>query len=397
MRLAQATKLLAGAASLSALAFLGFAAVAADLEIVLNQDAGSTHFNSFELHGIAPLDIISIQQYSAQDKARAAALFAIYTAPEEGVNADTPPLLGAYQIEYDLIRFTPSFALLAGSCFSARINFEALDALAEVEARPDNSSAFTLCTEPAVQVMTNVTAIYPTSDYLPENLLRFYVYFSTPMGSREPMRHIKLLDSSGQEIAGVFFVNYFDLWSPDQKRLTVLFDPGRVKSGLRAHEDLGRALEAGKHYSLLIEAGITDQYGRPIERDIVKKFTIIPEILTVPDKADWNIEIPRSGTKNPLSIAFPSPMDHALLDHYIFVSGPNGSIITGEFRQSKAETQWSFVPDALWQKGKYQIHVNRRLEDVAGNNLYGLFDLPPSVEEIDPGVLVEFINIVIRD
>ena len=90
MRLAQATKLLAGAASLSALAFLGFAAVAADLEIVLNQDAGSTHFNSFELHGIAPLDIISIQQYSAQDKARAAALFAIYTAPEEGVNADTP-------------------------------------------------------------------------------------------------------------------------------------------------------------------------------------------------------------------------------------------------------------------------------------------------------------------
>ena len=134
-----------------------------------------------------------------------------------------------------------------------------------------------------------------------------------------------------------------------------------------------------------------------IERDIVKKFTIIPEILTVPDKADWNIEIPRSGTKNPLSIAFPSPMDHALLDHYIFVSGPNGSIITGEFRQSKAETQWSFVPDALWQKGKYQIHVNRRLEDVAGNNLYGLFDRPPSVEEIDPGVLVEFINIVIRD
>ena len=44
-----------------------------------------------------------------------------------------------------------------------------------------------------------------------------------------------------------------ELWSPDGDSLHLVFDPGRIKRGLKPREEVGPVLEAGKSYSLVID------------------------------------------------------------------------------------------------------------------------------------------------
>ncbi|HAA19186.1 MAG TPA: hypothetical protein DCP28_10590, partial [Cytophagales bacterium] len=93
--------------------------------------------------------------------------------------------------------------------------------------------------------LPEVLAVYPSADTLPENLLRMYVEFATPMKTTGNLSRIQLKDAQGQVLNGVLFDNVYELWDPDQRQLTLLFDPGRVKTGLQAHDALGRALTPG--------------------------------------------------------------------------------------------------------------------------------------------------------
>ena len=98
-----------------------------------------------------------------------------------------------------------------------------------------------------------VIAIYPSSDTLPENLLRFYIQFLEPMKAVHNLENIKLLDENGKEIKGAIFNNVYELWDSRQQQLTLILDPARIKTGLIAHNNLGRALVPNQHFQLVIE------------------------------------------------------------------------------------------------------------------------------------------------
>lgn len=221
-----------------------------------------------------------------------------------------------------------------------------------------------------------MTAIYPTADQLPENLLRFYVYFSAPMREGGVLGHIQLVDLQGQKVEGVFFDSIFELWDPSMRRLTLLFDPGRVKTGLRAHEQLGRALIPGESYVLVIGEGLMDAYGNPLAHSHEKAFTVTEADLTPPDIDNWQIISPSGSTTEPLEIHFPAPLDHGLLAEFVRVQREEGKVVQGEIALDSHETIWRFRPEEPWQAGTYELTVNTRLEDIAGNNLHGLFDIP---------------------
>ena len=111
---------------------------------------------------------------------------------------------------------------------------------------------------------TRVVSVWPSRELLPENLLRFYVSFSAPMSRGEAYRRIKLLDAStGKPVDAPFLELDEELWSPDGTRFTLLFDPGRIKRGLRPREEVGPVLEAGKSYSLMIETRLARRDGQP--------------------------------------------------------------------------------------------------------------------------------------
>lgn len=225
-----------------------------------------------------------------------------------------------------------------------------------------------------------VSAVYPTADSLPENLLRFYVYFNQPMNTENSLSHIYLSDENGQRLEGVFLANKINLWTPDRTRLTLLFDPGRVKTGLVAHHKLGRALKPGMSYTLVVDAGAINQ---DICGSVYRKtFTAIEENTEKPSINTWQVNAPQMHTKQPLTIGFNAPIDHTSLAFRLRVKNSEDTTIAGFIDIGFQERQWIFTPESAWSNDEsYTLLVDPVFEDIVGNRLTGLFDQPSLIEE----------------
>lgn len=223
---------------------------------------------------------------------------------------------------------------------------------------------------------TIVSDVYPTGSELPENLLRFYIYFSAPMGQGDILPAIDLLDANGHRIDGVFLSNRFDLWSADRTRLTLLLDPSRVKTGLKAHQAMGRALVAGETYHLQISTEAKDAQGCTLRASHRVTFEATQADLLSPSPADWSLALPKTGTRAPLSVTLDGPVDHLSLAYRLRVLGPDGVPLPGRIALDKAETQWLFTPRTPWPDIPHQLAIDPMLEDLAGNRPGVLFDQP---------------------
>lgn len=277
------------------------------------------------------------------------------------------PMLGTYRVEDTLIRFLPRYPLIEGQRYRAQFLFESTVAV---------SASFVI--PKRVTSPTRIVQIYPSTDVLPENLLRFYIRFSAPMREGESLEHIRLVDDKGQTLDGVFLDRREELWDSTGTRLTLLFDPGRVKSGLLAHERFGRALEPGRKYRLVIDASWRDARGERLLSSVEKSFMAAAAKLDALDVSRWQVHEPPQGTRNPLSIRFPAPLDYQLLSEFIHVGRVDALAqwLPGEITLDEAETLWQFRPRDPWAAGAHVVSVDTRLEDVAGNNLNGPFDRP---------------------
>ncbi|MBQ4810197.1 Ig-like domain-containing protein [Pseudoalteromonas luteoviolacea] len=232
-----------------------------------------------------------------------------------------------------------------------------------------------------IRMQVHVSAVYPTADTLPENLLRFYIYFNQAMRTTNTLAHIYLTDESGQRLAGVFLENKFSLWSPDRTRLTLLFDPGRVKTGLVAHNSLGRALEVGKTYHLVVDAGALNRSN--CADKYIKTFKVSQAIDSKPTISNWVVNQPLANSKMPLTIDFTSSIDHTSLAFRIRVKNTRGDTVAGSIDIAQEEKRWVFTPKQSWQpEESYTLVIDAILEDIAGNRITGLFDQPELVEGI---------------
>ncbi|MEM9336704.1 MAG: Ig-like domain-containing protein [Patescibacteria group bacterium] len=235
-----------------------------------------------------------------------------------------------------------------------------------------------------------VTAVYPTSDVLPANLLRLYVQFSEPMKTVGNLERIQLLDQSGTEVPHVFFNNVQELWNHEQTQLTLIVDPARVKTGLVAHETLGRALVPGKTYTLVV-AGLENTFHQPMPEMYEKAFTVTDADLNTPDLSRWELSAVAVGSKAALEVTFPEPLDYLSLQQRLTVTTAEDVVVPGTIMITNQETIWRFTPAASWEAGEYRLQVNTRLEDPAGNNLNGLFDHTADGLHYDREGVTEFI------
>ncbi|MBX2821796.1 MAG: hypothetical protein KTR29_19010 [Rhodothermaceae bacterium] len=225
--------------------------------------------------------------------------------------------------------------------------------------------------EPRVRPV--VTHIYPSRDSLPENLLRMYIQFSQPMKTIGNLERIRIIDDEGLEVSHAIFNNVHELWNADQTQLTLLFDPARVKTGLDAHEHYGRALRAGRTYTIEVD-GLEDVYGAAMDGSFRKSIHVTTEDRDPPSTDRWALDIPEAGSHSPFVVRFPDTIDRLSLLSRLKLTMENSTSVPGEVRVNKDETAWMFIPENPWKKGTYVLHVNARLEDPAGNNLNGLFD-----------------------
>jgi hypothetical protein len=219
-----------------------------------------------------------------------------------------------------------------------------------------------------------VERIFPTADVLPANHLKFYIHFSRPMREgREIFDRIRLLGPEGKEVGDPW--RFTELWSEDNRRLTLWIHPGRVKRGINLREELGTVLQPDREYTLIVGAELEDAEGQRLCREVAKKFRTTAELRTRPDVAAWEIQPPRSGTMEAVIVRFDRPMDHALLDRTIRVRDEAGRDIKGTITVGDAERSWAFEPRASWKSALYRIDVDEVLEDLAGNTPARLFDV----------------------
>jgi hypothetical protein len=281
-------------------------------------------------------------------------------------------MAGSYTVEGDVLRFTPRFPLQPGITYRAIYRFLRLpSATGHFEPL---SASFRL-PPPARTPPTSVRTIYPSAGTLPENLLKFYIHFSAPMSRGRAYEHIRLLDASGKPVELPFLELDEELWDPTMTRLTVFFDPGRIKRGVKPLEEVGAALLAGKRYTLEIRDTWRDGQGNPLV-GYRKTFLVGSPDRKTPDPARWKIQPPPAGTRSPLIVQFGEPMDHALATRLLsVVRMKDKHIVRGQVRLGSGELSWALSPRDAWQAGEYQLVVPTTIEDLAGNNIGKPFDV----------------------
>ena len=292
---------------------------------------------------------------------------------------DHPDISGDYDILSDGVRFVPRFTFDSGVRFRATLEMRA-------PGHPESAEVVTLeflFPSETAAAATKVSHVFPSSDVLPENLLRFFIRFSNPMQRGRAFANIDIRGPDGRPVTDVLYRPPVELWDRSMTCLTVLLDPGRLKRGVGPNRTLGPPLEAGQRYTLAIGTGMIDLYGRPLYEAFHKSFSVSHAIRTPIAIGEWTISPPAPGTHQSLELRFPRPLNWAQLWHAINIASTAGRLISGRIDIDGGETRWRFTPDEPWQAGAYSLRVAPELEDICGNTPGWPFDGPSrSTEEV---------------
>ena len=337
--------------------------------------AGSTNRMGVEVVNVsaASLDRLRQSNWSLAQWQGLLSVFVESGSSKRETATNLPPMLGAYQVITDGVRFDPRFPLEPGMRYRSLFRPRELPLPDRLEMRTITSGFY--LPRASSGSSTTVREIYPTADRVPANLLKFYVHFSAPMRRGHIYDYIHLREDNGREVEGPFLEVGEELWDPALTRLTLFIDPGRIKRGVKPLEDIGPALKEGGRYTLIIDRKWEDAQGNPLKENFSRAFTAGPADREPIKPAEWKMRSPKAGTRDGLEVGFPKPMDHALASRVIQVTDRAGNAIEGEATVSDGERRWTFVPAADWKKGAGWVIIQTTLEDLAGNNVGKPFEV----------------------
>lgn len=290
-------------------------------------------------------------------------IFRIYVVQPDGTAA-AEPMAGDYSVERNQIIFKPRYKLQPGVTYRAQFKLAG-----------EEGSLETVIPKPAVVPTTFVERVYPSASLLPENQLKFYIHFSAPMSKGEAFKRIRLIEEGGEEVKLPFLEIDEELWDKEQRRLTVLFDPGRIKSGVTPNQEVGFALKSGRRYTLIVDEAWKDAKDVPLKAVFKKEFTVGPEDRTPIDPKNWQLDIPKAGTQDPLFVRMLESLDAALIQRFIDVLDAKGKLVEGKVTIMENERVWVFHPDQAWAAGGHSLEILKTLEDLAGNKVGRAFEV----------------------
>jgi hypothetical protein len=325
-----------------------------------------------------PADDLSRLQQRTPTREEWTALLRVAVAGDADASADRPAVLGTYSISDGAIRFEPRFPFDPGRRYLAIFDPARLPPPGRGPTAPWPSrriEASISLPAPEKHATTRIVEVYPTAREVPENQLRLYIYFSAPMGLEGGLDHIRLLDETGRATEDPFLPLNVDLWNADRTRYTVLFDPGRVKRGVLPNEQMGRSLTNGRTYTLVVDESWRDAEGQPLAAPFRREFRVGPSDEHPIEPTTWRLDAPSAGTRDPLIVSFPKPLDYGLLQRALSVWTARGDRLEGDMRIEAFETQWIFTPRAPWRAAEYRLIASSTLEDVAGNRIGRSFEV----------------------
>lgn len=273
-----------------------------------------------------------------------------------------PCVFGRVNRTADEVQFTPRHRLVPGNTYRAELRL-ANGASAATDYRVPRRE----------QSAPVVERVYPTSDQLPANLLKFYLHFSQPMREGEQIfDQIHLLDDAGKPIEGPWRLT--ELWSDNAQRLTLYVHPGRIKTGVNLREQEGPVLLPGRKYTLVVTRDVRDNTGQGLADAFMKTFTTGPEVHAPIDLTAARLSPPAVGSREAVTLSFAQPLDRYLLARCVRVFDRDHQAVPGKVEITAAERRWEFVPDSPWRADEYRLRFDPVLEDLAGNSPDRIFD-----------------------
>ncbi len=125
-------------------------------------------------------------------------------------------MLGEYNKSEDYILFKPLIPLSPGLSYEVFFRNSLISKLQIPSA--DHAQA------------AKLVAVYPSADTLPENLLKIYLRFSSPMREGEALNHVALSNQNNDTLPGVFLNLQPELWNIERTVLTIWLRPRKNKT-----------------------------------------------------------------------------------------------------------------------------------------------------------------------
>ena len=228
-------------------------------------------------------------------------------------------------------------------------------------------------------------AIYPSTDTVPQNLLKMYFVFSEPMQEvGKALDFVSVTNLNTQEEVSVFLELPTELWNEDHTQLTLWLDPGRIKTGLIPNKEKGLPILEGNRYEIKLSPRWQSAQGIALAKEFVKQITVVESDLKKPSLDNWKLEMPKHSTRETLKIHFGEPMDAMLGAAVLQISHADEiAMVAGDYSLRAQERVLEFMPEEEWRRGDYTITVTRHLEDLAGNSPMHLFDTEVSLDAED--------------
>ena len=227
-----------------------------------------------------------------------------------------------------------------------------------------------------------VNEIYPVADTLPENLLRIYIEFTGPMSRESGLPFVKLLDANGREVKDAFLPIDGSFWNDDHTRFTLFLDPGRVKRDILPNREMGRAMVAGRSYTIVVDRTWKDGRGQPLVYAHNKHIVASRADYRPISLAKWRLDLPAVNTTGALVIHFDKPLDHAMLNRAIGVRTGGATQVEGDIQVTDGDRAIRFIPTSPWKSGSYHVLVLDFLEDAMGNRINRAFEVD-NFEHVD--------------
>lgn len=342
--------------------------------IVFNQHKQSPRYGWLEVKNL-PKDLLQ-KLATMNTRPHWKSVFPVYTGGQPPTDPDKPSIIGEYLVRKQVLCFKPRFFWVDDLEYYGELRLEKLFTLVhQKNGYSEKKISVSFRLKPVQTLPTYITRVYPLSEKLPANILKMYIYFSAPMSRRQSKKYIKIVNNRGEAVPGVFLPIKEELWNYNRTRLTLFFDPGRIKRGLRPHQEKGTPLQPYQKYRLVIDKNWKDAHGKILKAGIVKGFQTLPEDRKQPQPSQWQIKTPNLGTQRALTIQTGQTLDHALVQRYLQIKNSQGQAVEGTFSLTRHDQQIDFVPRKAWQPGKHTLWVDARLEDLAGNNIRQLFDV----------------------
>ncbi len=270
------------------------------------------------------------------------------------------PVMGRVETLVDRLKFVPA-APLAGS---QRYRAEWL---------AEDGSPQKLEFEFRLTPQRPPTVRFEPQAMLPANALKFYLHFSQPMEQGVFLERLRLLEANGKEVIGPF--RETELWSPDGKRLTVWFHPGRQKTGVNLNEEEGPVLRENTKHTLVIAGSWRSTSGVALGGNLRFDFQVGPADHEMPMMQKWQVSPPKSGSREPFVVRFDEPLDPAMVTSAVSIHRGLESV---PVEIEVDGLNWRAIPAKPWTAGSYELRADPNLEDLAGNNLTKPFEVDVS-------------------